>query len=226
MDPGAFLARGVSKTTVRNAAKALWMAKSADGSISGGSAQRSPPADRNHRKGRNRLRTMRWQGWAHQRMQTHNQPLQTGQKATLGSQSPLAKGKISCSATRIQDRHLHASSTVPKMHGPVPQDHPRQLYETLQAHLTIEGARILVTPHPLTHPGLPQPMTRIASFRVWKTATSTTTTARTTRRMPTPASPNNQGSLFDNPIIVNHGFITNSNIMRSITQDLIPLSPE
>ena len=40
MDPGAFLARGVSKKAMRNAAEVIQMAKSTDGSISRGSAQR------------------------------------------------------------------------------------------------------------------------------------------------------------------------------------------
>ena len=40
MDPGAVSARGVSETTLRNAAEAIRMAGSTDGSISRGSALR------------------------------------------------------------------------------------------------------------------------------------------------------------------------------------------
>ena len=40
MGPGAFSARGVSKTTVRNAVEAIRMATASDGSISRGSARR------------------------------------------------------------------------------------------------------------------------------------------------------------------------------------------
>ena len=40
MDPGAFSARGVSKTTVHDAIEAIRMAKASDGSISRDSAQR------------------------------------------------------------------------------------------------------------------------------------------------------------------------------------------